>query len=172
MDNHGFIREVLDIKILILFVLSRLSGEVDAETLADLCRADSGFGYFEYSDCLSDLVDTGHVELNENGYLITDKGRKNAEAVSGSLPFSVRSKTLELIKPVEEIIRRRAMIETRCCNEGDSCRVRFTLSDGAGELLSMSFLCSDEDSAAKAESRFRASAEDYYLKIVKMFCED
>lgn len=171
MNNHGFIHEELDIKILILFVLSRLSGAVDAETLADLCLVDSGVGYFEYSDCLGDLVDTGHVEKNEIGYQITEKGRRNAEAVYSSIPFSVRRKTQELISPVEEHIRRQAMITAEHSMDTGACRLKLSLSDGAGELMNLSFVCPDEETAKLAEKKFRESAEDYYLKIVELFCE-
>ena len=56
MDQFGFIHEKLDIKILILFVLRRLPGTVEPETLLELCQCDSGIGYFDYSDCLSELI--------------------------------------------------------------------------------------------------------------------
>ena len=61
MDQYGFIHEKLDIKILILFVLRRLPGTVEAETLRGLVMCDDGIGYFDYSDCLSELVTGGNV---------------------------------------------------------------------------------------------------------------
>ena len=42
MDRFGFIHEKLDIKILILFILRRLPGVVDRETLGELCQCDNG----------------------------------------------------------------------------------------------------------------------------------
>ena len=68
MERFGFIHEKLDIKILILFILRRLPGVVDPETLGELCQCDGGIGYFDYSDCLSELVETGHIEEHEEGY--------------------------------------------------------------------------------------------------------
>ena len=81
MARLGFIHEKLDIKILILFILRRLPGEVEPETLCELCQCDGGIDYFDYSDCLSDLIETGHIKETPTGYTITDKGAKNAEAV-------------------------------------------------------------------------------------------
>ena len=57
-----FIHEKLDIKILILFILRRLPGEVDPHTLAELCQCDEGVGYFDYSDCLHELISSGHID--------------------------------------------------------------------------------------------------------------
>ena len=86
MDQLGFIHDKLDIKILILFVLRRLPAPVDPETLLELCQVDGGIGYFDYSDCISDLLKSGHMEETEEGFRITEKGARNAETVDNSLP--------------------------------------------------------------------------------------
>ena len=57
MDHFGFIHEKMDIKILILFVLNLLPAPVDSLTLSELVFCDDGIGYFDYSDCLAELVE-------------------------------------------------------------------------------------------------------------------
>ena len=171
MDNFGFIHDKLDIKILILFILRRLPGSVDPETLLELCQCDEGIGYFDYSDCLSELVETGHITESEEGYTITEKGARNADAVESSLPYSVRSKALKLLAPVEERLRRAAMITARHEMGEDGCTVELAMGDGKGELIHLRLLCADEEQAGTLEKHFRKNAEGYYQKIIGLLME-
>ena len=171
MDNFGFIHEKLDIKILILFILRRLPGTVDPETLLELCQCDEGIGYFDYRDCLSELVETGHITESEEGYTITEKGARNADAVESSLPYSVRSKALRLLAPVEERLRRAAMITARHTLSEEGCTVELAMGDGKGELIHLRLLCADEEQAGTLEKHFRKNAEGYYQKIIGLLME-
>ena len=154
MDNFGFIHDKLDIKILILFILRRLPGSVDPETLLELCQCDDGIGYFDYSDCLSELVATGYIVEDE---------------VESSLPYSVRSKALKLLAPVEERLRRAAMITARHETGENGCTVELAMGDGKGEVIRMRLLCADEEQARAMEKKFRKDAEGYYQRIMELF---
>ena len=66
MDHFGFIHEKMDIKILILYVLAQLPAPVDSLTLSDLVFCDDGIGYFDYSDCLAELAETGQITEENN----------------------------------------------------------------------------------------------------------
>ena len=171
MDQYGFIHSMLDIKILILFILRRLPGTVEPETLLELCQSDGGIGYFDYSECLSQLVDTGHVEESEDGYIITEKGIRNADAVESSLPYSVRMKVMRLLGPVEERMRRAAMITARHIVDDNGCTVELAMSDGKGEVINLKLLCAGENQAKQIEKRFRRNAEGYYQKIMGLLTE-
>lgn len=168
MDRFGFIHEELDIKILILFILRRLPGVVEPETLGELCQCDDGIGYFDYSECLSDLVENGNITETPEGYQITEKGAWNADAVESSLPYSVRSKALKLLAPVEERMRRAAMITAEHTTNEDGCMVHLAMSDGKGEIIHLHLLCGDEEQAKLMEKNFRLNAENLYQDIAEM----
>ena len=171
MDRYGFIHEKLEIKILILFVLRRLPGTVDPESLLDLCTFDGGVGYFDYTDCLSELTEGGLIEQNEDGYAITPKGAKNADMVESRLPYSVRSKALKLIEPVAERLERAALITARHVVDEKGCTVELRMSDGEGEVIGLRLLCGDEEQARRFEKRFKNNAETYYQKIMELLDE-
>ena len=75
MAGHGFIQNKLEIKFLILYITTRVIQPIPFDTVLDLTMCDDGIGYFDFSECLNDLVKTGHLTLSEDGlYSITDKG--------------------------------------------------------------------------------------------------
>ena len=165
------LQEKLDIKILILFILRRLPDVVDGETLANLALEDGTVGYFEYAECLGELVDTDHVEKLIGGFKATEKGCRNGEIVESSLPYTIRMRLEKKLAPIIEAMRRRAMIQTGHENREDGCRAEFAMSDGYGNIIELRLLCGSEEQAKRMEENFRNNAESYYQRIVEMLCE-
>ncbi len=171
MDQYGFIHEKLDIKLLILFVLRRLPGVVEHETLRGLVMCDGGIGYFDYTDCLSELVTGGNVEETKEGFAITEKGARNIDEVESSLPYSVRKKASRLLAPLQEKMRRDNSIVTKHEVTEHGCTVSLSMGDGMGDLIRLSFVCAGEEQAKKIETNFRRDAENYYQQIAALLSE-
>ena len=172
MPKYGFIHDKLDIKILILFVLKRLPCPIDSATLCDLVNCDDGIDYFDYSDCLAELVKTEHINEIEEYFEITEKGKRNADSVESSLPFSVRNKAERNIKPVAERLKRMAMITAKhSIKDDNSICVSLAMEDGKGEIFSSSILVPDENTAIRIEKRFRIHAEEIYSEYIKLLTE-
>lgn len=173
MENLGFIRDKLDIKILILYILDRLPGPVEPSALEELVLFDGGFTWFDYSDCLAYLVDSGHVTHENGQYEITEQGRRNVGYVGSSLPYSVRAKADRLTAPVAAAMRRSSMIETVAEKNGDgSSTVSLRLSDGVGEIISIRLIAPNEETAESMEKRFREDAETICNKIILLLTQE
>ena len=90
MEENGYVFSPLDLKILILFLLRRLPGEIGSEDLMLLCQEDGVVSYFDFTVCLEELRESGQLVIEEDYCRITDRGRITAEALESSLPYSVR----------------------------------------------------------------------------------
>lgn len=171
-ERLGFINDKLDIKLLILFVLRRLPLEIDMEQLADLILIDGGVGYFDYKECLAELMTTAQVNDNNGMVKITEKGIRNEEILENDLPYSVRHKAEIKLAPVADEMRRSAMIvaEHKDCEGGVT--VHLAVSDGIGTILDIKILASDGEQAEIMEQNFRKRAEEYYNHFIESLTEN
>lgn len=170
-ERFGFIHDKLDIKILILFVLRRLPADIDGERLADLILIDGGIGYFDYKQCLAELVGTSQVEEAEEGYRVTAKGSRNGEILESGLPYSVRVKAERTLAPVAEEMRRSAMILANHEVTKGGVTVYLAMSDDMGSLFDLKILAADEEQAKRIEKNFKKNAESFYQSFVEQLSE-
>ena len=76
MQRLGFIHDMLDVKVLILFVMSRVSYPVNMQEVYGLCYQDDCLSYFDVCTALPQMVESGHLSQDEEGkYLVTEKGK-------------------------------------------------------------------------------------------------
>ena len=136
MARYGFIHDKLDIKFLILYFMARVAAPIDFPTLTELTVCDDGIGYFEFAEAVSELVESGHLTLEDGLYSITEKGRENGAACESSLPYSVKRNCSAQLVKLNGILRRNAQVraETEPRPEGgppQAVRQRISSRDNA-----------------------------------------
>ncbi|MBQ2634225.1 MAG: DUF4364 family protein [Oscillospiraceae bacterium] len=171
-ERFGFIHQRVEIKLLILFVLRHLPGPIDGEALAELVLIDPGVTYFDYKDCLAELVDNAQAEKTAEGYRVTAKGSQNCEVLETSLPYSVRTKALRVMRPVVDEMRRQEMILANHEVREDGVTVYLSMDDGRGSIFDLKILAANERQARIIEANFRRSAEDYYQRFIEALSEE
>ncbi len=168
MDNRiGFIHEKVDIKILILFVLSRVPFPIDADTLANQTLIDDGISYFDFADCVKELVESGHISFEAGKYSITEKGRDNIEITGDGLRYTVRRNAVKSLEKLSAEMNRASMIKTyKTLHRGGGYTVSLKMSDGVGEIISLELFAVNEKQAEEFENSFREKAETIYNSIL------
>jgi len=167
--NFGFIHDQIEVKVLILFIMRRLSVPVTLDVLAGLTLCDEGISYFDVTECLTNLVETKHLILEEDKYSLTAKGERNGEVLEKELPHTVRIKAEAATSLVRTNQNRDAMIKTSCVEgENGGFKVTMALSDGIGEIISMELFAASKQQASAIEKGFRNDAEKIYLSIIDM----
>jgi hypothetical protein len=165
--RRGLIRDELELKTYILFILKHFYEPVPIEVLNDLSM-DRVANYFEFIGALDDLVRSEMVEAAEasHSYRITVQGRFTLQAVEESLPYSTRLHTAEDIEKFIAKTRRDSAITASVIREGNGYKVSMELSADHGPILKLELLSSDRENADKLVKNFRANAEKIYLTLI------
>lgn len=167
MPRYGFIHDKLDIKFLILFILSRAAAPLDFAALTDLTMIDEGVDYFEFAEAVSELVETAHLTLADGRYAITEKGRKNGAVCESSLPYSVRSKCSSRLAAVNAALRRDAQVRAEILPRTDgTCTLRLSLDDEDCNLLTLDLLTPSCEQAEQLSECFKARPEQVYNGVL------
>ena len=169
----GFIHDHLEIKFLILYVVSRLVEPVPFATVLELALCDDGVGYFDFTECLRDLVDSGHLTLSEEGlYAITEKGRRNGEICQSELPYTVRLKCDRNVEECNRKLRRKRQVRVRVeKRRNGTCTARMVLDDDVGNVMDLKLVAPREDMAQVLADRFRKSPGKIYSAIVSLILD-
>jgi len=168
-ENYGFIHERSDIKVLILFIMRCLTEPVTPDVLIGLTLCDDGIGYFDVTECISMLIESKHIKLENGKYSLTQKGIRNGEVLEKNLPYSVRAKTEAATALIRVNLSRDAMIKTkRCTGDNGEYKVMLSLSDGVSDIISMELFTVNEAQAKTLEKGFKKNAEKIYLSIIAM----
>ena len=174
MDGHGFIHDKLEIKFLILYIAARIAEPISFDVLLDLTLCDDAVGYFDFSECLADLVDTGHLDLSEDGlYTITEKGLRNSKICETSLPYSVRLRCDRNLTDCNRKLRRKSQVRASSTRrENGIYTVNLALSDDMGSVMDLNLMVVREDLASLLENRFLKSPERIYTEIMNVLLSD
>ena len=139
MEQHGFIQDMLDVKVLILFVMAKLSYPVPLQTIYELCYQDDKLSYFDVSVAVPQMVQSGHLQqLPDDTYVITDKGREHEEITCDAIAYPVMQRALMAVQRYNTRMQRKGLIETQIEQEetGDYL-AQLCLRDDAGVLMKL-----------------------------------
>ena len=159
---RGFIRNPLDVRLLILYILDRLILPVTMAELTDLALCDEGMDYFQFADALGALTENGHVNQGEDGLLsITDKGRSNCAICAKELPYSVRTKCDRSTQALNRDLKRR-----------ERYTVEMVLDDDAGNVMTLQMAAPDRLQAELLAQRFQGRAEQVYHAVLSTLLDE
>ena len=166
----GFIQSELDLKLLVLYIMSRVAGPVTLLQLLELALCDEGVDYFDFAECLSDLVRTEHLTLSADGlYAITDKGLRNSRICESSLPYSVRLRCDKNLAACNRHLRRKSQVKASTEKRPNGTyTVRLELSDDMGSVMDLKLMVPREDMGKILAARFRQAPEKLYSEIIDL----
>ena len=164
MQRHGFIHDMMDVKVLILFVTARTSYALTAQEVYELCYQDDCLSYFDVCTALPEMVASGHLQkVEEERYVITEKGRQDGAVTEDSVAFTVRQRAENAVARFNRQLRRSSFVKTQVIpRENGECSVVMALDDEMGNLMTLELVAPNQRQAVMLSKRFETKAEIIY----------
>ena len=137
MQRLGFIHDMMDVKVLILFVTARCGYPLTGQEVYELCYQDECLSYFDVCTALPELVLSGHLkELDGERYVITEKGREHGALTEDSIAFTVKQRAENAVARYNRQARRSSFVKTQVLpRESGDYSVILSLDDEGGNLM-------------------------------------
>ena len=164
MKRHGFIHDMMDVKVLILFVASRAGYPLTTQEIYELCYQDDCLSYFDVCTAIPQMVQSGHLKELESGtYEITEKGRQDGEITADSVAFTVRQRAENAVARFNRQLRRSSFVKTQMIpRENGEFSVVMALDDENGNLMTLELLAPNQRQAVHLGKQFERKAEIIY----------
>ena len=164
MQRLGFIHDMLDVKVLVLFVTARSNYPMTTQEIYELCYQDECLSYFDVCTAVPEMVASGHLkEVSGERYEITDKGRETAGLTEDSIAFTVKQRAENAVARFNRQIRRSSFVKTQVIGrEGGDFSVILSLDDETSNLMTLELMAPDQRQAVRLSRLFEKKAEDVY----------
>ena len=175
MQRLGFIHDMLDVKVLILFVMARVSYPVTVGEIYELCYQDDCLSYFDVCTAVPEMVKSGHLkEMEDQKYTITEKGKADGSLTEDSIAFTVKQRAENAVAKYNRQIRRSSFVKTQVIpRESGDYSVVMALDDEIGNLMTLELVAPDQRQAVRLGKLFEKKAEMIYnLTMAELLDEE
>ena len=175
MQRLGFIHDMLDVKVLILFVMARVNYPVASNEIYELCYQDDCLSYFDVCTAIPEMVKSGHLkEVEDEKYVITEKGKADGSLTEDSIAFTVKQRAENAVARFTRQLRRSSFVKTQIIpRDTGECSVMMALDDEMGNLMTLELMAPDQRQAVRLGKLFEQKAESVYnLGITELLDEE
>ena len=168
MQRLGFIHDMLDVKVLILYVAARSNYPMTTQEVYELCYQDECLSYFDVCTAIPEMVASGHLkQMEDDRYEITEKGRSDGALLEDSIAFTVKQKAENAVARFNRQLRRSSMVKTQIIpRESGECSLIMALDDESGNLMTLELMAPDQRLAVRLGRLFEKKAENVYNLVM------
>ena len=174
MQRLGFIHDMMDVKVLILFVTARSNYPLTSQEIYELCYQDDCLSYFDVCTAIPEMVTSGHLQqVEDEKYVITDKGRETGSLTEDSIAYTVKQRAENAVARNNRQLRRSSFVKTQVIpRESGDYSVIMSLDDEMGNLMTLELLAPNQRQAVRLGKLFEKKAEDVYSLTMTVLLDD
>ena len=123
MQRLGFIHDMMDVKVLILFVAARSNYPMTNQEIYELCYQDECLSYFDVCTAIPEMVASGHLkQVEDDRYEITEKGRSDGAITEDSIAYTVKQRAENAVARFNRQLRRSSFVKTQILPRENLCQ--------------------------------------------------
>ena len=174
MQRLGFIHDMMDVKVLILFVMARSGYPVTCQEIYELCYQDDCLSYFDVCTAIPEMVRSGHLKaLEDEKYEITAKGKADGALTEDSIAFTVKQRAENAVARFNQQMRRSSFVKSQVIpRENGDFSVIMALDDEMGNLMTLELVAPDQRQAVRLSRLFEKKAETVYNLTMAELLDD
>ena len=174
MQRHGFIHDMMDVKVLILFVMARSDFSMTMQEVYEIAYQDDCLSYFDVCTAIDEMVKTGHLKkVDEEHFEITEKGRQDGGITEDSVAFTVRQRAENAVARFNRQLRRSSFVKSQVIpRDNGECSVVMALDDEKSNLMTIELVAPNQRQAARLCKSFEAKAEIIYNMTMSELLEE
>ena len=175
MQRLGFIHDMMDVKVLILYVTARSNYPMTVQEIYEVCYVDDCLSYFDVCTAVPEMVKSGHLlEVEGEKYEISPKGKEAGALTEDSIAFTVKQKAENAVNRFNRQIRRSSFVRTQIVQrDGGDFSVIMALDDEMGNLMTLELLAPNQRQAVRLGQLFEKKAEEIYnLTMTELLDEE
>jgi hypothetical protein len=167
----GGLRNMLEIKILVCYMLSRVKEPMTRKQLCDCLQEEGLVNFFDLNEAIDDLLKQKMLQeeyLNETCITVTEAGRSNAETLETTLTNTLRERSVK--SALKMLSRAKAERETKVEIEKTETGYNVTFKiEGLGEnLLTLSLYVADILQAEQLRENFLNNPSGVYSGVIDL----
>ncbi len=169
MLEGGRLHEKEDVKILILYTLSKLNRAIPTRAMVDLFLNSEIVEYFTLKEAIDELVSTGHiaVDVEEGVTVLTRLGYEAVKELTPRLPLWARDRALKGAMELLSKIDRRSGTQVRTFERDGQHIAECSLTDGNDLLFRLEIALPSQEFAFSTGENFKDNAADIYRYILQ-----
>lgn len=155
-------------RLVILYALTRAGASMSREQLASVLLTNSGMSWFTFSLTVSELIEDGLIEEQEQRLSTTRKGHGIVQVYESSVDEPLRHKIDRYITKNRDELLQEIVIVARFEKSGASYKVELKLQETGTDLLSLTLDAPNREQAANICKKWKQDPQAIYASIITL----
>lgn len=167
------IEDLAENKVLILYILNKLSDGIKSDNLYKIVSSANGINYFYFQELLTDLIDTnlvGSFTRDEDTFIkITSEGQNALSLTKSLLPGILKLKADNVFKEEVSIIAEESSIITEYIPKDEkNYTVKCKIVEKNETLFEVSAFAGSRERAKQISDNWKNNANKIYPRIIDL----